>query len=122
MLTGLPNDMQDIDGTRKTADINNELLRQSVNVAAPQETRLAGFGTLKVKNYTFFWKGKHSDEPIEHGVGFAVKNSLMSSVEPDGKGSERLLTLCLNTTTGPITLVNVYAPTPTSPPKTKDLF
>lgn len=122
MLTGLSNDMQDIDDTRKTAVINNELLRQSVDIAALQETRLADSGTLKEKDYTFFWKGKQSDEPREHGVGFAVKNSLLSTVEPDGEGSERLLTLRLNTTTGPITLVSVYAPTLTSPPETKDLF
>eukprot|EP00105_Crassostrea_gigas_P003802 XP_011416773.1 PREDICTED: craniofacial development protein 2-like [Crassostrea gigas] len=67
-------------------------------------------------------KGNHSDEPKELGVGFAVKNSQLSTVEPDGEGSELLLTLCLNTTTGPITLVSVYAPTLTSPPETKDLF
>lgn len=54
MLTGLSNDMQDIDDTRKTAVINNELLRQSVDIAALQETRLADSGTLKEKDYTFF--------------------------------------------------------------------
>ncbi|XP_052698894.1 craniofacial development protein 2-like [Crassostrea angulata] len=122
MLMGLSNDMRDIDGSRKTADINYELLRQSIDIAALQKTRLADSGTLKEKYYTFFWKGKHFDEPREHGVGFAVKNSLLSTVEPDGEGSERLLTLRLNTTTGPITLVSVYAITLTLPPETKDLF
>ena len=29
-----------------------------------------------------------SDEPREHGVGFAVKNSLLSMVEPGSSGSE----------------------------------
>eukprot|EP00105_Crassostrea_gigas_P021162 XP_011440210.1 PREDICTED: uncharacterized protein LOC105337258 [Crassostrea gigas] len=41
MLMGLSNDMHDIDGSRKTADINYELLRQSVDIAALQKTRLA---------------------------------------------------------------------------------
>ncbi|XP_065939377.1 uncharacterized protein [Magallana gigas] len=114
--------MQDIDSTRKTAVINNELLRQSVDITVLQETRQADSGTLKENDYVFFWKEKHSDEPREHSVGFAVKNSLLSTVEPDGEGSERLLTLRLNTTTSPITLVSVYAPTLTSPPETKDLI
>lgn len=46
---GLSNDMHDIDGSRKTADINYELLRQSVDIAALQKTRLADSGTLKEK-------------------------------------------------------------------------
>ena len=40
-----------------------------------QETRLAGNGSLREKDYTFFWQGKQPDEPRLHGVGFAVKNS-----------------------------------------------
>ena len=43
-------------------------------------------------------------------------------VEPGSNGTERLLTLRLNTTTGPITLVSVYAPTLYSTPETKDQF
>ena len=45
-----------------------------------------------------FWQGKSSNEPREHGVGFAVKNSLLSMVEPGSSSSEWLLNLCLNTT------------------------
>ena len=78
-------------------------------------------GTLKEKDYTFFWQGKHSDEPREHGVGFAVKNRLLRMIEPGSGGSERLQTLCLNSTTGPVTLVSVYAPTLSATPDTKDI-
>ena len=43
-------------------------------------------------------------------------------VEPGDNGSERLLTLRLNTSEGPATLVSVYAPTLCSTPEAKDEF
>ena len=43
-------------------------------------------------------------------------------VEPGSNGSERLLTLLLNSTTGPVTLFSVYAPTLSTTPDTKDMF
>ena len=42
----------------------------------------ADSGTLKEKDYTFFWQGKRSNEPRKHGVGFSVRNSLLRMVEP----------------------------------------
>ena len=83
--------------SRKTAVINNELLRLNVDIATLKETRLADSGALKEKDYTFYWQGKGSGEHREYGVGFAVKNSLLSMIEPGSNGSERLLTLRLNT-------------------------
>ena len=122
MTPGLSQDLQDISDIRKTAVINNELLRLNVDIATLQETRLADAGTLKEKDYTFFWQGKSADEPREHGVGFAVKNSLLNMVEQGKGGSERLLTLRLNTVEGPVTLVSVYAPTLSATPDAKDAF
>ena len=43
-------------------------------------------------------------------------------VEPGNNGSERLLTLCLNTTADPVTLVSVYAPKLSATPDIKDEF
>ena len=71
-----------------------------MDIAILQETRLADSGTLKEKDYTFFWQGKRSDKPREHGVGFAVRNSLLRTVEPGSGGSEFLLTLRLISITG----------------------
>ena len=68
------------------------------------------------------WQGKSTEERREHGVGFAVRNSLLSVVEPGDKGSERLLTLRLQTSDGPVTFVSAYAPTLTSTPEAKDEF
>ena len=122
MTTGLSADLKDISDVRKTAVINNELKRLEVDIVTLQETRLADSGTMREKDYTFFWQGKASDEPREHGVGFAVKNSLLKMVEPGSNGSARLLTLRLNTTDGPLNLVSAYAPTLMASPETKDEF
>ena len=122
MLTGLSEDLQDVSDSRKTAVINDELRRLHVDITTLQETRLADSGTLREKDYTFFWQGKSFDEPRQHGVGFAVRNNLLNMVEPGNSGSERLLTLRLNTTAGPVTLVSVYAPTLSATPDTKDEF
>ena len=122
IMASLSQDLQDISNARKTAVINNELNRLNVDIATLQETQVANEGTLKERDYTFFWQGKSSNEPREHRVGFAVKNSLLSMVEPGSSSSEQLLNLCLNTTKGPVTLVSVYAPMLSATPDAKDEF
>ena len=47
---------------------------------------------------------------------------MLRMVESGSGGSERLLTLRLNSTTGPVTLISVYAPTLSATPDTKDMF
>ena len=122
MLTGISENLLDVSDSRKTAVINNELLRLNVDIATIQETRLADSGALKEKDYTFYWQGNGSGEHREYGVGFGVRNSLLSMIEPGSNGSERLLTLRLNTTAGPLNLVSVYAPTMSATSDTKDEF
>ena len=63
MQAGLTKDILDTDGLRKAAVISRELDRLNVDIAALQETHLAGFVSLKEKDYTFFWHGKADDEP-----------------------------------------------------------
>ena len=120
MTTGLSDNIQEIDDTRKTAVIDTELLR--LDIAAFQETRLAESGTLREKSYTFIWQGKSAEETREHGVGFAIRNTLMSSTEPGVDGTERILSLRLHTTEGMVNLVSVYAPTLYAPQEIKDTF
>ena len=93
-----------------------------MTIATLQETRLADSGTMKVKDYTFFWPGKVSDEPREHGVGFSVRDSLLRMVDPSSGGSGRLLSLRLYSITGPVTLISVCAPTLSTTPDIKDMF
>lgn len=119
-MTGTSENLTDISDLGKATVINDELKRLNVDITSLQETRAADTGSMKEKEYMFFWQGKSSNEPWIHGVGFAARNILQSMVEPGSNGSERLLTLHLNTTTGPITLVSVYAPTQSSTPAAKD--
>ncbi|CAE1280004.1 EIF2AK4 [Acanthosepion pharaonis] len=63
-----------------------------------------------------------SNEPHQHGVGFAMRNSLLNMVEPGSNGFKRLLILRLNTTAGPVNLVCMYTLTLSSTPDTKDKF
>ncbi|XP_055901527.1 uncharacterized protein LOC129928949 [Biomphalaria glabrata] len=122
LQTGLNENLPDIEDVRKSAIINDELSRLKVDIAALQETRLADSGSIKEKDYSFFWQGKAESEVREHGVGFAVKNTLLNTVELKCNGSERLLSLRLNTSTGHVTLICAYAPTLSSTPEAKNMF
>ncbi|KAG6937221.1 craniofacial development protein 2, partial [Chelydra serpentina] len=122
MTTGLSQDLQAISDVRKTAVINDELAQLQIDIVALQETRLPDAGTLREKNYTFFWQGKSAEEIRECGVGFAVRNSLLGMVEPGQQGTERLLSLRLHTCTGPVNLISAYAPTLGANRDTKDEF
>ena len=61
-------------------------------------------------------------EKKNHGVAFAVRNTLLQKVEPPTAGSARLLSMCLNTDTGPVTLITAYAPTLIASAESKDKF
>ena len=93
MCPGLSDDLQQIDDARKTAVISQELKRLNIDMAALQDTRLPSNGSLKEEDYTFFWQGKAPEEHRVHGVGFAVRNSLLPSVEPPSEGTARILSL-----------------------------
>ena len=95
MYPGLSDDLQQVDNARKTAIIDRELSMLNIDIAALQETRLPSSGSLKEKDYTFFWQGLEPDEHRLYGVGFAVRNSLLSSVEPPSHGTARILSLSL---------------------------
>ena len=122
MCPGLSHVLQQVDDARKTAIINDELKRLKIHIAALQETRLASNGCIRESDYTFFWQGKAPEETRINGVGFAVKNSLLSSIEPPSEGSARMLSLRLTSTSGPVTIMSVYAPTLCSEEYTKDKF
>ena len=122
MQTGLTEDLKAVDDARKTAIIDCELLRLNVDIAALQETRLPDRGSLEEDNYSFFWQGKSSVEAREHGMGFAVKNTLLCMIQVPTNGTARILTLRLSTAEGTVRLVCVYVPTLQSPPEVKDQF
>ena len=122
MCPGLDEDLQKVNNARKTAIIDRELYRLNLDIVALQETRLSSFGSLKEKNYTFFWQGLEPEERRIHGVGFAIRNTLLSSVEPPSQGTERILSLRLLTPVGYANIICIYAPTLSASQETKDIF
>ena len=122
MQPGLGEDLRKMDDNRKTAVINNELLRLNVDICALQETRLAGNGHIEENDYKIFFQGKPETDKREYGVGFAIRNSLLSSVDPNIQGTERLGKMKLQTESGFVHLICAYAPTLHAEDDTKDLF
>ncbi|CAG9128775.1 unnamed protein product [Plutella xylostella] len=122
MIPGQDPTPDNIPEIRKTAIIDRELLRLRVDIAGLQETRLSDEGSLREENYTFFWKGRHESQRRDYGVGFAVHNKLLACMEPPTYTSERLMSMRLITSTGPVTLVSAYAPTLASKSDVIDSF
>lgn len=111
---------------RRTALVSQELLRLDIDIAALSETRLSGEGHLREEGggYTIFWKGYDPPNPRQHGVGFAIKNGLMSKLTELPVGiNERLMTLRLQIgEDSHATLISAYAPTLDSDDQTKESF
>ncbi len=62
MCPGYNSDPQSMTNLCKTAMIDKELGRLNIDVAAVQETRLPEDGSLHEHDYTFFWRGKGTEE------------------------------------------------------------
>ncbi|XP_076041836.1 uncharacterized protein LOC143025717 [Oratosquilla oratoria] len=111
---------------RRTALVASELCRYIVDIAALSETRLADENSLQEmgSDYTFFWKGLPKDSQSIHGVGFAVQTLLLNRLSEAPVGANE----CLMTLRLPlmkqrfVTLISCYAPTLSSPDKTKNRF
>ncbi|CAH1233287.1 Hypp666 [Branchiostoma lanceolatum] len=111
---------------RRTALVAKELERYNIDIAAISETRLAGEGSLTEPNsgYTFFWKGKAEQEARIHGVGFAIKSSLLRRIPDIPTGiNERLMKIRIPVSKKRfITLISVYAPILTSAEEDREQF
>ena len=113
---------------RRTALIASELARYNIDTVDLSETRLTGEGELSERGqgYTFFfWIGRGPEERREAGVGFAVKNALVSKLAgPPNRVNDRLMILRLPLSNGKkfATLLSAYAPTMTNPDEIKDKF
>ena len=111
---------------RRTALVDSEIGRYDIDIAALSETRLPNEGSLAEVGggYTFFWRGLPEEADRIHGVGFAIKTSLLNSLsESPIVISERLMTLRIPLTRSRyVTLISAYAPTLTSDENIKDAF
>ena len=74
--------------------------------------------------YTFFWKGKAQNEDRIHGVGFAIKTSLLRQFPSLPTGiNERLMKLRIPISNKRfLTIISAYAPTLTSAEEVKEQF
>ena len=93
-----------------------------MDIDALQETRLPETGSVSERDFTLFWQGKPSDDVREHGVGFAVRNRSLESITPPAEGIERILSLRLQTSSGPVSLISAYAPSLASTAEAKEKF
>ena len=107
---------------RKTAVIDSELSKRQISIAALQETRLAGAGTIKESEYTFFWFGKAPEEPRIYGTGFAVLNCLILSILTPYAVSDGISVLKMKQTEATSCIINAYAPTLAASADDKDRF
>lgn len=103
-----------------------ELSRYNIDIAALSETRLLDDGSLTEEGmgYTFFWKGYPPGGQHLHGVGLAIKNTLLPRLTETPVGiSERLMTLRIPLVKNRFTtLLSAYAPTLPSESEAKDCF
>ncbi|MEL7521448.1 MAG: endonuclease/exonuclease/phosphatase family protein, partial [Cyanobacteria bacterium J06553_1] len=111
---------------RRTAVVAHELLRYNIDICALAETRFHGEDSLEEtgEGYTFFWKGVEPGNIRQHGVGFAIKTSLLRNMVETPVGiNERLMTWRIPLVKGRYaTLVSAYAPTLGADADTKEAF
>lgn len=113
--------LESVDDACTTPVIELQLYSMKVDILVLQETRLPDNESLKEEHYTF-WQGKSITETREHGVGFAVSNTLLSIIEPPQDSTELVLSLHLSTTQGTVPIICVYDPTLHSAKEGKDQF
>ncbi|PFX20071.1 Craniofacial development protein 2 [Stylophora pistillata] len=112
---------------RRTAFVARELKRLDFDIVALSETRRAEKGQLSEEqgNYTFFiWKGKAQDQLRIHGVGFAIRNYLLTKLTEQPVGiNERLITLRIGLKRNQNgAVISAYAPTLDAEEKVKEAF
>lgn len=113
---------------RRTAVIGRELSRHNIDIAALCETRISGIDQELVElgaGYTFFTTGKPVTEPRLHGVGFAIKNTLLKELgdqKPCGINHRLSYMKIKLAHSRYITIVSAYAPTMKSSEEDKDEF
>ena len=68
---------------RRSALVAHELSRLNIDIAALSEIRFPNTGSLKEQGagYTLYWSGKPQGEGRLSGVGFMIKNTIVSKLE-----------------------------------------
>jgi len=91
--------------SRKTAVINNELLRVHAHIAVLEETRLAGSAILRERDFISSGRKRFQRRP-EYGVDFSFRKTLLGMTGPSERVTNReILTEYLHTADGPVCLI-----------------
>ncbi|ESO01668.1 hypothetical protein HELRODRAFT_174630 [Helobdella robusta] len=111
---------------RRSAIVARELARYDIDVAALSETRISAATQFEERGagYTFFCQGHSAGEVRTGGVGFAIRSTLLKSVQEVPYGiSPCLRRMRLNLEGGhTATLISCYAPTIGATFEEKSLF
>ena len=111
---------------RRSALVAHELSRIDVDIAALSKVRFPEEGCLKEKGagYTIYWSGKPSTEKRLSGVGFTVRNSIVSKLETlPSRHSDRIVSMRLPLNIEQhLTLFSVYSLTLQAEPAEKERF
>lgn len=104
--------------------VARELERIGVDVAALQETRFEGSGSIKERSYTIFWSGVKEGERRHAGVAFAIKNEMVSNLKNTPKSiSKRIISMSISLKDDKCaTLICAYAPTMVHTEQEKEEF
>ena len=122
MTPGMSPDYDLINDSRKSAVIDRELTKRSVDIAALQEIRLLEKGSSRERVYTIYWSGKPDCSKRQHGIGRAVKNIFYNKLEGPQAISDRIMTGHLSLQKSNATIICAYAPMLIAQPEVKDFF
>ncbi|CAG4947208.1 unnamed protein product [Colias eurytheme] len=102
--------------------VNRDILKYGVGIAALQEVRWPGKGECNVDNDSvLFYSGSNTGRHT-HGTGFLVPTNLLENVIRFEAISDRLCMIRVRGKFFNISIVNVYAPTEDADEDTKDKF
>lgn len=115
----------DREETASSRPVAKELARYNIDIAALRETRLADEGSITelASGYTFFWKGKAQNKNKIHGVGLAIRTSLLKNLPDLSVGINDRLDMKIRLPLSHkhyATVISAYAPTLTSAGETID--
>ena len=103
-----------------------ELAKYNINIAALCETRFsdAESGSLNDLEYSFFWSGKPEGEKRGAGVGFPIKNDIITNLtEMPRPVSDRIMMIRLPLSKDNCaSIISMYALTMTNPDENKEAF
>uniref|UniRef100_A0A8D9DWW4 Craniofacial development protein 2 n=1 Tax=Cacopsylla melanoneura TaxID=428564 RepID=A0A8D9DWW4_9HEMI len=101
--------------------LDDELEKYNMDIVALQETRWLGQGTIKEKNYTYFYSGNDNGRH-QFGVAIAVANRIRGNVQSFQPVHERLCCIRLKAKFNNIDIITFHAPTEDKDDQVKDLF